>query len=610
MKMLAMAFWVLTMGLGNTVLSADPGVLEEILVESACEGKHDRIDRLLSLNIPIDIDVKDGTGANALICAVSRNHLKTAQVLLSHGADPDVADRMGDIVLNVSIRQGNAAMVKTLLQNGADPNRIDSKGFPPIFYAACLGHADMVISLIENRADVNARDMIRGETALIRTITHFRSSHPSHLPVSTIGISRLPCSSDQVKMIKLLLENGADVHARAKNSGNTALHFAATRNDADVVSLLVGYHADPDAVNKNGETPLYVAVLAGMPQSVDALLERSADPDAKNKAGSTPLLAVIRASSTSATYMKAMDQIGKRLIIGGASLSFRDKYARTYLMLAAESGKASILKLLLAESKHFIDAKDGQGLTALMYAARSNHHEAARALVNAGAKVYPRDSMGKTALLYAANSRDITRLLLDKGARINDRDRKGYTPLMQAVEYGNLAVICELILRRADVNAVDNKMHQSPLMLAVAKRNLPIVSKLLKSGADVHLKDCTGQAAIHIAAQRGQSQMISLLLDNKSAVDSKTSGGKTPLHVASENGYVDSVELLLRRGAPINATDNAGWSPLSYAVFNGHYDVCRLLVGKGADTKIKDNRDRSLKELAEEQGFSEILTLL
>jgi hypothetical protein len=90
------------------------------------------------------------------------------------------------------------------------------------------------------------------------------------------------------KHVKRLLEEGTDPNIRDKD-GNTPLHFAASKDCAEVARLLLRHGADPNAQDKNGDTPLHAAAYWGRVDVVKLLLERGADPTVKNRGGKTPL---------------------------------------------------------------------------------------------------------------------------------------------------------------------------------------------------------------------------------------------------------------------------------------------------------------------------------
>ncbi len=93
---------------------------------------------------------------------------------------------------------------------------------------------------------------------------------------------------DQIKMMKILLANGADVNP-ADNDGNTALiHGAkADHGNSEMAQLLLDHGANVNAANKEGNTALMCAIDKSHSEIVDVLLKGGANPDIENKAGKT-----------------------------------------------------------------------------------------------------------------------------------------------------------------------------------------------------------------------------------------------------------------------------------------------------------------------------------
>ena len=73
---------------------------------------------------------------------------------------------------------------------------------------------------------------------------------------------------------ELLLARGAQVNARS-NDGATALHYAASGGDADVVRILLQAGADPNAKTADGASPAAWAERTGHGSLVPLLQSRT-----------------------------------------------------------------------------------------------------------------------------------------------------------------------------------------------------------------------------------------------------------------------------------------------------------------------------------------------
>jgi ankyrin repeat protein len=215
------------------------------------------------------------------------------------------------------------------------------------------------------------------------------------------------------RSVKILLDSGADVDARARDGG-TALTLAAENGHEAVVRLLLEYRADVNAEARYGGTALTWAAKNGHEAVVRLLLKHRADVDAKGH------------------------------------------YGRTALTLAAENGHEAVVRLLL-EHRADVDARLGYGGTALTRAAENGHEAVVRLLLEHRADVDVKDDYGGTALTRAAENghEAVVRLLLEHRADVDARDGDGGTALTWAAENGHEAVVLLLVEHRADVDARD-----------------------------------------------------------------------------------------------------------------------------------------------------------
>ncbi len=120
---------------------------------------------------------------------------------------------------------------------------------------------------------------------------------PSRL-VTTMARRFVRCSTPRPR---------ADVNARTAD-GTSALHWAAYRNDLDLVNRLLAAGADVNAKNDYGSTPLSEAAVVGNVQVLRKLLSAGADVESPNGDGMTALMIIARTSNIDAAKLL----IGKR----------------------------------------------------------------------------------------------------------------------------------------------------------------------------------------------------------------------------------------------------------------------------------------------------------
>jgi ankyrin repeat protein len=213
-------------------------------------------------------------------------------------------------------------------------------------------------------------------------------------------------AAPDVEKMRLLLDRGASVNARAK-SRFSALMVAAQYQDGDAaINLLLdrGAQVAPPADGQPvfGANPFFLASYAGNTASLKRLLS----------AGSKLDDAMIVIGTSRATPM-----------LGAFKFGDIDT-ARALLDLGAP-----------------VDFADGNGITMLSRAVLNNEVEMARLLIERGANLNSVDKMGMTPLLWAAamdfGDTAMSELLLKSGARRDAKNKDGLTALELARLYGH-----------------------------------------------------------------------------------------------------------------------------------------------------------------------------
>jgi ankyrin repeat protein len=140
--------------------------------------------------------------------------------------------------------------------------------------------------------------------------------------------------------------------------------------------------------------------------------------------------------------------------------------------------------------------------------------------------------------------------LIAKQADVNAPQGDGMTALHWAAQHGDLELTKVLLSAKASLTATTRNGAYTPLHVASQAGSGPVVAALLKAGADAKKTTTTGITALHLAALPGNAQAITELLNHGADANAKEpSWGQTPLMIAAARGRAEAVKVLLQRGA-------------------------------------------------------------
>ncbi len=154
-----------------------------------------------------------------------------------------------------------------------------------------------------------------------------------------------------------------------------------------------------------------------------------------------------------------------------------------------EVGKWSMTAVLLVVAALWATVAQPRVNEDLIKSARCGDQTKVKNLLSNGAEVNAKDKNGVTALLLASQNghREVVEILLAKGAEVNAKEKKyGFTPLMLAAQNGHRGVVEVLLGKGAEVN-VRSQDSSTALMAASGEGHQKIVEALLTKGAEVLL---------------------------------------------------------------------------------------------------------------------------
>jgi ankyrin repeat protein len=267
---------------------ADPNVAlatgQTPLMTAARTGNVAAVEALLGAGAAVE--AKHATKAQtALMWAIAEHHKDAARALIDRGANIDARTAAGFTPLLFAAREGDFDTSRLLLAKGVDINESSSEGVTPLLAAIVRGHVDLAFFLLEHGAKPDGNAAVAGYTPLHWAATTFETSpitYPGQIaPGEWAAMSGIPNREEKIKLIKILLDHGAEINARATKRllyqagvpsagmflsspgpGATPFFAAAASADAEMMRLLLAYGADPSIKSASGETALMAATAA------------------------------------------------------------------------------------------------------------------------------------------------------------------------------------------------------------------------------------------------------------------------------------------------------------------------------------------------------------
>ena len=535
-----------------------------------------------------DISSMSSPGAR-LVGAASDGDKKAIQAMLKEGVDVNFRDWDQLTALIPCASSGNLDLAKFLVKEGIDVNAQDKDGISALMEASIMGHVKVVEFLLDSGAQVDAK--------------------------STSGVTALwlAASEGKTDVMNVLIKKGADA-TNTRSDGITALMTASASGHLDAIKLLLEHGADPMASDGDGVTALMNAAEAGSLEAVKILVEHKKGSDdfkdfvdSMSTTGFTAL--IIAAAQGHATVVDY-------LIDAGADPSAVHENKVTALIYAASSNHVDVMKVLLEKGKADIDAKHTNGGTALLEATTSGSVEAMKFLIERGAAFDLRDDDGVTPLMAVGSQKNETaqQVILDalkakySGQAFLDHmnlfSHSGGSAVMFAAAAGNAKLVKELIGLGAEVKSVAQATPEY----------LEKIKKAAAEGTTQSEEHVDGLTALHVAAQGGHIKTVEILLEQKVPVHVKDEKGRTPLILAIKGNYGEIASLLIRNGADPNEVyvDDSGVSHnlLFDAIMVENEKFAKDLIENGADIYFKDEKGVTTILQAAHRGLADIVQML
>eukprot|EP00041_Stephanoeca_diplocostata_P027127 m.742593 g.742593 ORF g.742593 m.742593 type:complete len:1300 (-) comp23119_c0_seq3:98-3997(-) len=380
--------------------------------------------------------------------------LEHAKLLVRLGADPSLVDLEGKTPLHYAVTTTNVALLKLLLNsvnsgNAAGNideivNAVDQEGRTALHVAVGIGNVSMCEALlaipgcIVDAQDVHGRTPLHwavqfGHVAMISKLLQSGGMRQfSKVDLNSWSALHYATFEGYIDCVKELLQyeqviDSPDVH------GQTALMLAVIGGKADVAEVLLNTStASIDVLDETGNSPLHRAAFDGNTSICRSLIQANANVNVLDESQQTPLMF--------ASEQGHIEIIGL-LVDGGASTELVDPDGRNALHIASLAGRSEVCTYLTQRCGMDPNVREEGGRTSLHTAVFSSDRRTTQALVAANADVNEQDGQGISAVHWAASmgAKDCLDVLLDAGAFPNHTEfhEERLTPLDYAVMNGH-----------------------------------------------------------------------------------------------------------------------------------------------------------------------------
>jgi ankyrin repeat protein len=449
---------------------------------------------LIGYMVASDLDPADSEDVVPVWRATTASNLKVLDALVGHGATVDVLAHV-DVDGNFDSFQQDAPLT-------------------PLLYAArfCLP-LSITTTLIESASkDIDIKDGT-GKTVLHYFVEQRRhkalgillANTPLpdvHLPFPQTGESPAFVSirQDDGRTLDLLLKHNASLDEARPDDGLTPLLYAVSHDSSiDLTRVIVEYTSTGiDARDFDGCTALLLAAGRKKWDVVNEIVMANPAPNFDIQHPET---------GHTATHMALSADEGlilRKMVERGASLDLASKDGRTVLLSALFANKSEETVLFLVEMSTDIDARDGDGRTALNLACKLNRPAIVEGCLVRGAATDTQDTFARTPVEYALenDAPDILRLLVEHGASL-EAPCEGYNTLLLAVLDQNKSAELLSVLLSHVTEGLDELFNGYTAAHMFALRgdasNLQLI---LRRGADGTIMDANGRTALVIAVQQ------------------------------------------------------------------------------------------------------------
>jgi ankyrin repeat protein len=591
------------------------------------------------LELGLDVNARDDDGCTPLHLAATWGYGAEAQALLKHGAEVDALDHDGNTPLMYSGEIKSPNLVQLLIERGANKNQKDKDG-------------DTVLEWAWNASS--------WETVayLLREGLRFRRPHHAIEVLVQDAADSSYDAKEVLKGLSLLIPHVKSL-AEVRPKGRPLLAWAVLIGEPDCMELFLKAGAPVDSADDEGRTALMFAAMTGAEKMRQQLLAAGANVTLRDASGKTVAdwekwrQEMRNPTHSGATDDKLLSQVGAREKVD-------------QLFASVRQNRLAEVKVLLLEDPGLVRSQQAR-MPVLHLAAALGLKEMAALLVERGAKLDEKSSMGESAVVLAISGGQVETAiwLLDQvpadrhaasfveaaehavatkqngalGHLIQDgwRPKRGAPTILAygvALEKQDAKLLRQLLEAGAllepswEGGPCQTDLLEKFLSEFAREAGMPLVEVLFQHLDPGIRSKYPGAIAGIVLTQASKGDIAAIefcLKAGKVDVNSRVQtwadrifriagpevqSFETPISSAVYTGKMAAVEYLIARGARFEGGSSQGEPLLHIAVEAGDVAMVKLLVEKGVPLDKQDQQGKTALQVAEAKGLKEIIQLL
>ena len=440
----------------------------------------------------------------------------------------------------------------------------------------------------------------RVDTRTDHPTTGRNGAYESHINASVVDALNATIRSGDHALFEVLLAEIKDVNVR-DSEGYTPLAAAAHQNEVKMARLILARGANVEGRSREGWSALTEAADEGAFEVAQLLIESGANVNAINPQNG--YTALIKAADND------RQKIARLLVENGADINrfgaSRDNNrawsAHPPLHGAANEGHTAIMRYLLDKGAD-IDARDGQGRTALMYAASEGQGDAVALLMSRRADATIRDDNGRGVSVVGDGHDELAKMLslIDGSTKDSQPQTKSQLERQMKNEEQRIKNLEQRIEQEAQrMENYEQRMKQEERREEQRQVQITVPPGTPDAKRAQLVSDALYEALFEAVDDGDLLAMDAILQQRTIDIEHRNRNGYTLLMIAAREQQYAAAEMLIERGAKIGAKTTNGWTALHYTATKRSPEMTRLLIRKGADYRqavpLSDNKVRDGK---------------